>query len=269
VAVEQMMGQLAAQDDCRWRLFLNEYSEAEPIGAQYWLDLGACRDQTEEKGRPGLRRDGQKVEGGTAHLLESSVNLVFNSAGSGFQAAACLPSTHATHERNSTMIGLAVGDLLCPTDKMATIFSVEGLREKISKVWTVDFTNTDRADIRRTWRNVEENGPAAEPAPEKLLELIAEAELLAIPSTDQCRTLRAARQKAIATAREAETSTGGDRSGIPVINTPNHNSQAVRSSAIRRCWPSAQHQPLISHEVLRGYYPNTGHPPAAPVDVRS
>ena len=164
------------------------------------------------------------------------------------------------------MIGLAVGDLLCPTDKMATTFSVEGLRGKISKVWTVDFTNKDRADIRRTWRNVEENGPAAEPAPERLLELIAEAELLAIHICPiSAETLRAARRlKAIATARgglENIDLKAATDLGIPVINTPNHNSQAVAEFTIGLMLAETRnigrsYLALKSSGAWREYYPN-------------
>jgi hypothetical protein len=51
---------------------------------------------------------------------------------------------------------------------MVLAYSVEELKGKITRVLATDFCNKDRADIRRTWRNVEENGPAAEKPPADL-----------------------------------------------------------------------------------------------------
>ncbi|MGA2481237.1 MAG: NAD(P)-dependent oxidoreductase [Spirochaetia bacterium] len=165
------------------------------------------------------------------------------------------------------MVGLAVGDLLCPTDKMVLAYSVEELKGKISRVLATDFCNKDRADIRRTWRNVEENGPAAEKPPADLCSLIAEADLLAIQICPiSAATLMAApRLKAIATARGGLENIDMKKAtelGIAVINTPNHNSQAVAEYTIGLMLAetrniSRSYMALKSAAGWREYYPNT------------
>ncbi len=165
------------------------------------------------------------------------------------------------------MIGLAVGDLLCPTDMMVKAFSVEGVRERISRVLTTDFVSKDRADIRRTWRVVEEKGPAAEPAPADLRGLITEADLLAVHICPlSADTLRAARRlKMIATARgglENIDMKAANELGIPVINTPNHNSQAVAEYTIGLMLAETRNigrsfMALKTSEGWREYYANT------------
>ena len=165
------------------------------------------------------------------------------------------------------MVGLAVGDLLCPTDKMVLTYTVEGLKEKISRVISTDFVNKDRADIRRTWRNVEENGPGAEPPPHDLLKLIAEADLLAIQICPiSAETLTAApRLKAIVTARGGVENIDMKKAtelGIPVLNTPNHNAQAVAEYAIGLMLAETRniarsHLALKTDVGWREYYPNT------------
>jgi D-3-phosphoglycerate dehydrogenase len=150
---------------------------------------------------------------------------------------------------------------------MVLTYTVDGVKEKVARVLRTDFVNKDRADIRRTWRNVEENGPAAEPAPEGLLSLLAEADLLAIHICPiSAETLMAApKLKAIATARGGLENIDMKKAtelGIAVINTPNHNSQAVAEYTIGLMLAETRNIARSYHALKtsvgwREYYPNT------------
>jgi D-3-phosphoglycerate dehydrogenase len=164
------------------------------------------------------------------------------------------------------MKGLAVGDLLLPTSKMVNLFSVEGVRELVPEVHTTEFVSTDRNEIRRTWRNVEEHGPEAEPPPSDLPALIRDADILAVHICPLSRsTLEEARSlRIISTARGGVENIdvgAATEMGIAVLNTPNHNAQAVAEYTIGLMLAETRNI-ARSHRALkngqwREYYPNT------------
>lgn len=135
------------------------------------------------------------------------------------------------------MKGLAIGDLLLPTSILVEVFSAEDVRDVVTEVMKIDFISKNRGDIRRTWRNVEKNGPAAEPPPEELDILIKDADILAIHICPVSENMlkNAENLKIIGTARggvENIDIKAATERGIAVINTPNHNSQAVAEYTI-------------------------------------
>jgi len=135
------------------------------------------------------------------------------------------------------MKGLTIGDLLVPTSKMVEVFSTEGVKQSVTEVVTTDFKSKNRGDIRRTWRNVEENGPEAEPPPEDLEVLIKDVDILAVHICPIGRGILklAENLKIIGTARggvENINIEAATERGIAVINTPNHNAQAVAEYTI-------------------------------------
>jgi len=164
------------------------------------------------------------------------------------------------------MKGLAIGDLLLPTSKMVNVFNVEGVREIMTEVLTTNFKSEDRSDIRRTWRNVEENGPAAEPPPEDLPALIMDVDILAIHICPISRDMldRARKFRIISTARSGveniDVQAATER-GIAVLNTPNHNAQAVAEYTIGLMLAEtrniARSYLALKKRQWREYYSNT------------
>lgn len=173
---------------------------------------------------------------------------------------------HCHGEREGTMKGLAIGDLLLPTSKMVNVFNVEGVREIMTEVLTTNFKSEDRSDIRRTWRNVEENGPAAEPPPEDLPALIMDVDILAIHICPISRDMldRARKFRIISTARSGveniDVQAATER-GIAVLNTPNHNAQAVAEYTIGLMLAEtrniARSYLALKKRQWREYYSNT------------
>lgn len=135
------------------------------------------------------------------------------------------------------MKGLAVGDLFIPTSKMIEVFSAEGVRDSVTKVVATEFKTKDRDDIRRKIRNIEKYGPDAEAAPKDLENLIHDVDILVIHQCPISRKmlLRARNLKILGTARGSveniDIKTATER-GVAVINTPNHNAQAVAEYTI-------------------------------------
>lgn len=164
------------------------------------------------------------------------------------------------------MKGLAVGDLLLPTDKMVEIFSVGGLGSRITEIVKTEFKNKDRGDIRRTWRAVEEHGPEGEPPPEDLGKLIQDAAVLAVHICPVAAGIidKAEKLKIIVSARggvENIDVKAATRKGIAVINTPNHNAQAVAEYAIGLMLAETRNIARSFHALKNGvwreYYANT------------
>jgi D-3-phosphoglycerate dehydrogenase len=164
------------------------------------------------------------------------------------------------------MKGLAVGDLLAPTKKMVEIFAVEGLRERMSGVVETEFKNKDRGDIRRTWRAVEEHGPEGEPPPEDLERLVRDVDILAVHICPVAAGIieKAPRLRIIASARggvENIDVRAATRKGVAVINTPNHNAQAVAEYAIGLMLAETRNIARSYHALKSGawreYYANT------------
>jgi len=135
------------------------------------------------------------------------------------------------------MKGVAVGDLFIPTEKMSEIYTADGVKEKVGEVETLTFESKDRDDIRQKIRNIEADGPEAEPPPARLLELIEDADVLAIHLCPISKKLLewARSLKVICTARggtENIAMEAVNERRIPVINTPHHNSNAVAEYVI-------------------------------------
>jgi D-3-phosphoglycerate dehydrogenase len=164
------------------------------------------------------------------------------------------------------MKGLAVGDLLVPAQKMVEVFGTEGLKAHITDIAVTEFWNKDRGDIRRTWRAVEEHGPEGEPPPKDLGRLIRDVDILAIHICPiSARTIGEARKlRIIATARggvENIDVKAATSRGIAVINTPNHNAQAVAEYAVGLMLAEtrniARSHLALKNGTWREYYSNT------------
>jgi D-3-phosphoglycerate dehydrogenase len=164
------------------------------------------------------------------------------------------------------MKGLAVGDLLLPTSKMVNLFEVEGVREHIVEVVSTDFKNKDRADIRTTWRIVEEKGPEGVEPPADLADLISDVEIAAIHICPLSGNIisRAKNLKIISTARggiENIDITAATERGIAVLNTPHHNAEAVAEYTVGLMLAETRNIGRSHHELKTGtwreYYPNT------------
>ena len=139
--------------------------------------------------------------------------------------------------RRVNMKGIAVGDLFIPSDKMKDIFLFEGVRERVGEFEVITFESRDRDDIRQKIRNIESNGPEAEPPPKRLPELIKEADILAVHLCPVSGSMleRADHLKAICTARGGTENIDMEAANIrkiPVINTPHHNANAVAEYVI-------------------------------------
>jgi len=164
------------------------------------------------------------------------------------------------------MKGLAVGDLLVPAKKMAEIFAVDGLKGRMTGVAETEFKNKDRGDIRRTWRAVEEHGPEGEPPPEDLERLVQDVDILAVHICPVAARIieKAEKLKIIASARggvENIDVKAATKRGVAVINTPNHNAQAVAEYAIGLMLAETRNIARSYHALKNGtwreYYTNT------------
>jgi D-3-phosphoglycerate dehydrogenase len=164
------------------------------------------------------------------------------------------------------MKGLAVGDLLLPTSKMVTLYDVEGVKEHIDTVLSTEFKNKDRADIRTTWRLVEEKGPEGVTPPADLEDLIREVEIAAVHICPVSREMidRAKNLRIISTARggieNIDVAAATER-GIAVLNTPHHNAEAVAEYTVGLMLAETRNIGRSHHELKNGtwreYYPNT------------
>ncbi len=165
------------------------------------------------------------------------------------------------------MKGLAIGDLLVPTDKMRALFEVDGVKDKMTEVVSTDFINKDRADIRRTWRVIEDGGPGAEEPPKDMARLIEDVDFLAVHICPVSREMidRARNLKVILSARggleNIDMDAANDRK-IPVIHTPHHNAQAVAEYAIGLMICETRNMArsevaIRRDQKWREYYPNT------------
>lgn len=165
------------------------------------------------------------------------------------------------------MKALAIGDLLCPTEKMRLTFDADGVRDHVSEVVTTDFENKDRADIRRTWITIEEGGPGAEPPPADMVALIEDVDLLAVHICPVSAEMiaRAKNLKVILTARGGLDNIdmeAANARGISVINTPHHNAQAVAEYTVGLMICETRNiarsnKALCDGTDWREYYPNT------------
>jgi D-3-phosphoglycerate dehydrogenase len=164
------------------------------------------------------------------------------------------------------MKGLAVGDLLLPTSKMVNLFEADGVKEHVSQVLTTEFRNRDRADIRTTWRSVEEKGPEGVEPPADLADLMDEVAIAAVhicPLSGEM-IARARNLKIISTARGGTENidlAAATERGIAVLNTPHHNAQAVAEYTVGLMLAETRNIARSHHELKNGvwreYYPNT------------
>lgn len=135
------------------------------------------------------------------------------------------------------MKGLAVGDIFVPTSKMIEVFSTEGVKDKITEVVTTEFKSKSRDDIRRKIRNIEAHGTEAEAPPKDLEPLIRDVDILVIHLCPVSWKMleRAQHLKILGIIRggvdNIDIKTATER-GIAVINTPDHNAQAVAEYTI-------------------------------------
>ncbi|MBN2323750.1 MAG: 2-hydroxyacid dehydrogenase [Spirochaetes bacterium] len=168
------------------------------------------------------------------------------------------------------MKAVAVGDLFIPTDKMKGLFFVEGVREKVDIVETVTFDSKNRDDIRRKIRNIEANGPEAEPPPAHLFEMVQDTDILAVHLCPLSRSLieHAKSLKVICTARGGTENidmkaVNGRR--IPVINTPHHNANAVAEYVVGLMIAETRNIARSHHALKKGEwreaYGNSAHIP--------
>jgi D-3-phosphoglycerate dehydrogenase len=135
------------------------------------------------------------------------------------------------------MKGVAVGDVLIPRDVMKKIYEQDVLNKLITKVAITELECKTRADIRTVWRKVEEHGPDGVEPPKDLELLIEDADIVAVhicPISSEMIE-KARNLKIIITARggveniDIEKAT---KQRIVVINTPNHNANAVAEYTI-------------------------------------
>jgi D-3-phosphoglycerate dehydrogenase len=168
------------------------------------------------------------------------------------------------------MKGVAVGDLFIPTDKMTELFKADGVRERVREVETDTFESKNRDDMRQKIRNIEANGPEAEPPPARLLELVKDADILAVHLCPLSRKLieKAGHLKVICTARggtENIDMEAVNERKIPVINTPHHNANAVAEYVVGLMIAETRNIARSYHGLRKGewreHYPNSAHIP--------
>ena len=135
------------------------------------------------------------------------------------------------------MKGVAIGDLLLPTDIIEKIFHGDTIKKYVDGYEAVTFKVESRSAIRNTWRQFEEHGPSGVPCPPNIAEVVKDAEILAVhicPVNNEM--IQSAKNlKIILTARgglENIDINEATKRKIPVINTPNHNSEAVAEYTI-------------------------------------
>jgi D-3-phosphoglycerate dehydrogenase / 2-oxoglutarate reductase len=134
-------------------------------------------------------------------------------------------------------------------------------------VVSTDFINRDRADIRRTWRVIEEGGPGAEEPPKEMARLIEDVDFLAVHICPVSKEMieRAKNLKVILSARgglENIDVTAANERKIPVIHTPHHNAQAVAEYAVGLMICETRNiarsnVAIRLNKQWREYYPNT------------
>ena len=135
------------------------------------------------------------------------------------------------------MKGLVVGDYLIPTEILEKVFNGDGIEKYVDSYEKTDFVVKTRADIRNVWRQLELHGPSGVPYPETLPALIKDAEVIAVhicPISKEVLDM-APNLKLIISARgglENIDVQEATKRGIPVIHTPNHNSNAVAEYTI-------------------------------------
>ena len=168
------------------------------------------------------------------------------------------------------MRGLAVGDYLLPVSILAKVFQGDGMEKIVDRVKTIEFTVSDREEIRTVWRLLEKHGPSGVSLPDEITELARDVEVLAVQICpvskllmDQCPNL-----KVILSARgglENIDVAEATARGIPVINTPHHNAQAVAEYAIGLMIAETRNIARSYHGLKQGKwlerYPNSAYIP--------
>lgn len=135
------------------------------------------------------------------------------------------------------MKGVAVGDVLIPKEIMGQVYKFGDLKKIITKIGLTELESETRGDIRTVWRKVEEFGPDGFEPPGNLEFLIRDAGIIAIHICPISSKIikKAKNLKIIATARggveniDVEEAT---KRKIAVINSPNHNANAVAEYTI-------------------------------------
>ncbi len=135
------------------------------------------------------------------------------------------------------MIGVAVGDILIPKNVMKKIYEQDVLNKLITKVETTELECKTRAEIRTIWRKIEEYGPDGVEPPKDLELLLKDADIVAIHICPISSKMieKAKNLKIIITARGGVENIDIDyatKNRIIVINTPNHNANAVAEYTI-------------------------------------
>jgi len=135
------------------------------------------------------------------------------------------------------MKGVAVGDVLIPKDIMGKVYKFGDLKKIVTDIGLTEIKSETRADIRTLWRKVEKFGPDGFEPPGNLEVLIQDADIIAVHICPvSSRIIKKAKNlKIIATARggieniDVEEAT---KRKIAVINSPNHNANAVAEYTI-------------------------------------
>jgi D-3-phosphoglycerate dehydrogenase / 2-oxoglutarate reductase len=159
---------------------------------------------------------------------------------------------------------LAIGDLFIPLKHMIRVFN--GIKEKVKEIKTIKYGSCDRVEFRNQIRKVEHYGPSAENTPENLEEIISNVEIVALHQCPMPKKILASakRLKIIISARggleniDMETA---NKKNILIINTPNHNANAVAEYTMGLFLAETRNIARSHYSIMNGiwreFYPNT------------